>query len=159
MMASNLGSVPIYSNPDSLKRHKSKSKRTRSFTSTRNSDTPRSSSNAATASLEPSTLHSARPALNSRTSSAPIVPLNSGVSTYSQRDSVTSIKDDPFFRNYQNPQSVLLANELRTASYTSQSHDDDAADDSTGQMNRAFTGAEALAKLPVCFQSVDFQIR
>lgn len=35
------------------------------------------------------------------------------------RDSVASIKDDPFFRNYQTPQSVSLARELRSASHNS----------------------------------------
>lgn len=32
-----------------------------------------------------------------------------------QRDSVASLKDDPFFRNYQTPHSVSLSRELRSA--------------------------------------------
>jgi len=72
----------------------------------------------------------------SRTASAPLVPQigsssNSSSSNsnskdprflvlddseaHGQRDSITSIKDDPFFRNYQSPQSLSLARELRSA--------------------------------------------
>jgi hypothetical protein len=39
---------------------------------------------------------------------------------YNIRDSVTSIKDDdPFFRNYQTPQSVGITRELSSAKYSS----------------------------------------
>ncbi|KAM0178197.1 hypothetical protein ACHAPF_003836 [Botrytis cinerea] len=91
-----------------------------------------------------------RPGLGSRTSSAPFVPLSSGggggslgsprfstpieddteealdLHARSYRDSVASIKDDPFFRNYQSPHSVSLARELRSVIYSDRSHDDDA---------------------------------
>ncbi|KAH8590271.1 ras guanine nucleotide exchange factor domain-containing protein [Bisporella sp. PMI_857] len=70
---------------------------------------------------------SSRPSLSSRTSSAPLVPLSKELpklttiedefNTFNFRDSVSSIKDDPFFRNYQTPQSVSLARELRVAAY------------------------------------------
>ncbi|TGO31615.1 hypothetical protein BHYA_0484g00030 [Botrytis hyacinthi] len=90
-----------------------------------------------------------RPGLGSRTSSAPFVPLSSGSNSgsidpprfsttieddteealdlhaRSYRDSVASIKDDPFFRNYQSPHSVSLARELRSVTYSDRSHDDD----------------------------------
>ncbi|KAG0646259.1 Ras guanine nucleotide exchange factor A [Hyphodiscus hymeniophilus] len=71
----------------------------------------------------------ARPSLASRTTSAPQVPAvipskslveDDDFEPYSFRDSVTSIKDDPFFRNYQSPHSVSLARELRSATYLQQ---------------------------------------
>jgi hypothetical protein len=75
-----------------------------------------------------STPRAARSNPTSRTSSAPLLPaikiknsnLLSGeddvdADLYSIRDSVASIKDDPFFRNYQSPNSVSLTRELRTA--------------------------------------------
>ena len=48
---------------------------------------------------------------------------------YSHRDSVTSIKDDPFFRNYQSPHSVSLARELRSATYSLQDLRDEDAEE------------------------------
>jgi hypothetical protein len=45
---------------------------------------------------------------------------------YSHRDSIASIKDDPFFKNYQSPHLVSLARELRSATYSQQHlHDED----------------------------------
>ncbi|KAH8811818.1 ras guanine nucleotide exchange factor domain-containing protein [Xylogone sp. PMI_703] len=41
------------------------------------------------------------------------------------RDSVTSIKDDPFFRNYQSPHTEFLSRELRTASYAERMEEED----------------------------------
>jgi hypothetical protein len=82
-----------------------------------------------------STPRAARPSLASRTSSAPLLPANkvktpnllsegeANVDLYSIRDSVTSIKDDPFFRNYQSPSSVSLARELRSATYSERMRD------------------------------------
>jgi len=69
---------------------------------------------------------SARPSLaGTRTASAPLVPLfeanpsavGNDADVHPQRDSITSIKDDPFFRHYQTPHSVSLARELRSAIY------------------------------------------
>lgn len=87
--------------------------------------------------LSNSTPRTARPSLASRTSSAPLLPaikvkspnLLSGedrvddVDPYSIRDSVASIKDDPFFRNYQTPISAALARELRSATYSERLRD------------------------------------
>jgi hypothetical protein len=87
--------------------------------------------------LSNSTPRTARPSLASRTSSAPLLPaikvkspnLLSGegqvddVDLYSVRDSVASIKDDPFFRNYQTPISAALARELRSAAYSERLRD------------------------------------
>ena len=78
----------------------------------------------------PSTVSSAtprtslRPSLVSR-SSAPLPlariteqpPFEDNLRAYVHRDSVASIKDDPFFKNYQTPHSVSLARELRSATY------------------------------------------
>lgn len=68
---------------------------------------------------------SLRPGLASRNStplaSARIAdqpPFEDDLRAYVHRDSVASIKDDPFFRNYQTPNSVSLARELRSATYS-----------------------------------------
>ena len=81
-----------------------------------------------------STPHSAtRPSLTSRTASAPLVPslrdhkleiLGFESDGHNHRDSIASIKDDPFFRNYQSPQSVSLARELRSATHTEKLRDE-----------------------------------
>ncbi|KAG4431249.1 hypothetical protein IFR05_013271 [Cadophora sp. M221] len=68
---------------------------------------------------------SLRPGLASR-NSAPLAsariaeqpPFEDDLRAYVHRDSVASIKDDPFFRNYQTPNSVSLARELRSATYS-----------------------------------------
>lgn len=101
-----------------------------------------------------------RPGLGSRTASAPFVPLSRGsgsgtldtrfsttieddseegldLHARSYRDSVASIKDDPFFRNYQSPSSVSLARELWSATHFSErSHDDDVFKNSTPRSNK-----------------------
>jgi hypothetical protein len=43
---------------------------------------------------------------------------------YRPRDSVASIKDDPFFHHYQTPQSVSLNREMMTATYEREEDDD-----------------------------------
>ena len=107
---------------------RTKSKRTRSSNPSRDSHHgERASKGSPTStSLTPRT---SRPSLASRTSSAPLVPVNNhpklladddDFDAYSHRDSVASIKDDPFFRNYQSPHSVSLARELRSATYSQQ---------------------------------------
>ena len=59
-----------------------------------------------------------------RTASAPIVPSQGEPQIaiigegHAHRDSITSIRDDPFFKNYQTPQAISLARELRAATYT-----------------------------------------
>ncbi|KAB8290286.1 hypothetical protein EYC80_011151 [Monilinia laxa] len=101
-----------------------------------------------------------RPGLGSRTASAPFVPLRSGTAggslnprfsttieddsqeglalhPRSYRDSIASIKDDPFFRNYQSPNSVSLARELRSATYSDRSHDDDVFRDPPLRSNKS----------------------
>lgn len=116
-----------------------------------------------------------RPGLGSRTSSAPFVPLSSGsgsgnidprISTTieddsqegldlrarSYRDSIASIKDDPFFRNYQSPHSVSLARELRSATYSERAHDDDVFKDPPPRSNRRPSVGNSVDSLsvPVC---------
>jgi hypothetical protein len=105
--------------------HRNKSKRGRSNHTTNPSPTSSTS-----------TPRTARPSLSSRTSSAPLLTATKvktpdllsdegdvDVDLYSIRDSVTSIKDDPFFRNYQTPNSVYLARELRSATYSERVRD------------------------------------
>ncbi|KAM3066765.1 hypothetical protein ACMFMG_011836 [Clarireedia jacksonii] len=88
-----------------------------------------------------------RPGLGSRTSSAPLTtggivePKNSTTKEEdsderSYRDSVASIKDDPFFRNYQSPHSVSLARELKSATYEERSHNDDVFKDPPPRSNK-----------------------
>jgi hypothetical protein len=84
----------------------------------------------------------ARPSVTSRTSSAPSIPQSRDDASqldddnrphdededdhdpgraarpdYRSRDSVASIKDDPFFRHYQTPQSMSMGRELMSATY------------------------------------------
>jgi hypothetical protein len=107
---------------------RTKSKRTRSSNSSRDPNRGEHSTNPSPT-ISSSTPRTARPNLASRTTSAPLLP---GIKVknpnplsgeddidtdlYNIRDSVASIKDDPFFRNYQSPNSVSLTRELRTAS-------------------------------------------
>jgi hypothetical protein len=122
---------------------RTKSKRTRSSNSSRD---PNRGERERSANVSPTISNStprstARPSLASRTSSEPLLPaikvknpnlnhpnLLSGeddvdADLYSIRDSVASIKDDPFFRNYQSPSSVSLARELRSATYSGRLRD------------------------------------
>jgi hypothetical protein len=100
-------------------RRSSTSKRVRSSNTSR--EVPRGIRTTKHSVSSNSTPRSARPSLATRIASAPLVPSNRdlnllGVEEQSNadnhRDSVASIKDDPFFRNYQSPHSVSLAREL-----------------------------------------------
>jgi hypothetical protein len=74
----------------------------------------------------PTTMNVAQGTGNSNTNTQ-IVPLVDGTPRadgrnahrlgHSQRESIASIKDDPFFRNYQTPQLLSLAQEERTAAH------------------------------------------
>jgi hypothetical protein len=75
-----------------------------------------------------------RPGPAARTSSAPLVPLAASRRgpalldddhAHRPRESVTSIKDDPFFRNYQTPHSVSLGRELMSATHGAAGLQDD----------------------------------
>lgn len=55
--------------------------------------------------------------LVSRTSDPTLLLLDDDIDSHSHRGSIASIKDDPFFRNYQSPQSISLAKELRSATH------------------------------------------
>lgn len=119
-----VGVLPIHTPSDGIQRHKSKSKRTKSSNPLRASDPPRSDRTPKAPTV--SDLHGSRPGAKPRTNSAPSVSISKtqpasestgNQHSYSYRDSVTSIKDDPFFRNYQTPQSISLARELRSASH------------------------------------------
>jgi hypothetical protein len=113
---------------------RSKSKRGRSSNPARDPDHTANANFSQT--LSNSTPRTARPGLTARTSSAPLLPAikvktpnllseedEGDVDLYSIRDSVASIKDDPFFRNYQSPSSVSLARELRSATYSERMRD------------------------------------
>lgn len=113
---------------------RSRSKRTQS---TSGREKPRRERGPKESPKSPTTPHSAasssRPSLaGSRTNSAPLVPLyevpkplpiTKEADTHAQRDSIASIKDDPFFRHYQTPHSVSLARELRSAIYSERQGD------------------------------------
>lgn len=110
------------------------SKRARSSLSTRERDGYKSrkdQNTRASSASAGSSPQSTKPSLN-RISSAPPLPIlptdkdaklltiddDSSLDNgdYENRDSVASIKDDPFFWNYQSPNSVNLARELRSVS-------------------------------------------
>ncbi|KAL3417775.1 RasGEF domain-containing protein [Phlyctema vagabunda] len=86
-----------------------------------------------------STPRSAHPALVTRTLSAPQRSarppppvtdiVEEDAQPYTDRDSIASIKDDPFFRNYQSPDTVLLTRELRSATYLDALHGADEEDE------------------------------
>lgn len=91
---------------------------------------------------------SAHPGLASRTDSPPLVPalrdlkldsLEGIFDVYNHhevRGSVTSIKDDPFFRNYQSPHSVSLARELRSVTHSESSRDEQVPKDAPSRSTR-----------------------
>lgn len=92
-----------------------------------------------------------------RTNSAPLVPLleakplpiGKDADTHTHRDSITSIKDDPFFRHYQSPTSVSLARELRSAIYEEREGDGEA---SRLSPTRNKSSSDNPGKLPVSHQ-------
>lgn len=163
MLASgDAGVLPTHSTSENLQRHKSKSKRTRSSNPLRASDPARSDRTSkvstTTSGTGTSSINVSRPNLKGRTNSAPSVPLSkpqppsdSNNNPYSDnyRDSVTSIKDDPFFRNYQSPESVLLAKELRSASHPWNVRDDEGLDNPSAWINKRSTPA-SQATASVC---------
>lgn len=175
MMASGeVGVLPIHATSDGLQRHKSKTKRTRSSNPLCASDPPRTDHNskASTASsgIGSSSTHNSRQGPSQRTNSAPSLPLsnpqlstesNTKLHSSSYRDSVTSIKDDPFFRNYQSPQSVSLAKELRSASYSSNVRDDDSVDNQPSWVNKrstAGTQGAASVRFSICYKWSELRI-
>ena len=109
---------------------RTKSKRTRSSNSHHNGERASKASALASPASTGSTPHASQPNLISCTSSAPLGPLSNNqnkleaidddVYAYSPRDSVASIREDPFFRNYQSPHSVSLGRELRSATFSQQ---------------------------------------
>jgi len=91
-----------------------------------------------------------------RTHSAPLVPLfeakplpaGKEADTHTPRDSIASIKDDPFFRHYQSPHSVSLARELRSAIYEERQGDGDASKPLPSPSRKKST-SDSPVKLPV----------
>ena len=162
MLASGeVGVLPINSTSDNLQQHKSKSKRTRSSNALRASEPPRSDRMSKASTTSSGTITSSsnvsRYSQKPRTNSTPNIPLgnsqsssesNSNPFSDNYRDSVASIKDDPFFRNYQTPQSVLLAKELRLASRPSNSKDDAELDNPPTWINkRSAPASQATASV------------
>lgn len=141
---------------DSLRRTKS-SKSIHTRPPLRSSETTPIERTYIKSSILPSQNSIPRLALTPRTSSAPVVPqtkenfkpnINGDSRAYCHRDSVSSIKYDPFFRNYQTPQSVSLAREFRSASYSSNPRDESNPDDVPAPSGRLPTANLALE--PVC---------
>lgn len=135
---------------------RTKSKRTRSSQSKdghRERLQKKSASPGGTSNSTPRT----RPSLTSRTTSAPLVSslrdpklevIGFDPDGHSHRDSITSIKDDPFFRNYQSPHSVSLGRELRSATNTEKLRDEASPRDSSAQM--AGRMMDDSVNIPVC---------
>jgi hypothetical protein len=132
---------------------RSKSKRTRSSHTLRESSRKDHNPKTLTATT--------RPHLTERTSSAPLVPVSrdkgpdlmtTGNETdrYKHRDSVASISEDPFLRNYRTPNSVSLARELRSATYSEHSHDGGASKDLLSRSNQR-PAADGSVNLPVSY--------
>jgi hypothetical protein len=140
----------------SLLPSRSKSKRTRSSNTSRESS--RRDHTAKSPTSTSSTPRTTRPSLGAtRTASAPLVPLSRDtdhviigeeLDPFSQRDSVASIKDDPFFRNYQSPHSVSLARELRSATYSERLRDEASPKDPPPRSNKR-PSVDDSVKLPV----------
>ncbi|TVY49626.1 Ras guanine nucleotide exchange factor A [Lachnellula occidentalis] len=77
-----------------------------------------------------------------------------GSNGHEQRDSITSVQDDPFFRNYQSPHSVSLAKELRSATYSNRHRDDGTPEEpDTRSPNKPFVDNAVKSKLPLPPQS------
>ncbi|CZT08758.1 related to aimless RasGEF (aleA) [Rhynchosporium graminicola] len=102
---------------------------------------------------------SPRPSLPHR-NSAPLTsariaeqpPLEGDLRAYIHRGSVSSIKDDPFFRNYQSPTSVSLARELRSATYSNADPPPSALDlsiETSGNSNSQIRGGMADINIAV----------
>lgn len=157
------------SNDASVLPARSKSKRSRTSSSSTSKESSRRAPDQTSKAAAPSssTSRSGRPSLTARTSSAPLVPLSKETpiavgdeAVFNHRDSVTSIKDDPFFRNYQSPNSVSLARELRSATYTDRLHNESLPENS----NKRPT-VDNSVNLPVCstllpnqFTNADLQL-
>ncbi|TVY31175.1 Ras guanine nucleotide exchange factor A [Lachnellula hyalina] len=72
-----------------------------------------------------------------------------GSNGHEQRDSITSVQDDPFFRNYQSPHSVSLAKELRSATYMNRYRDDGTPEEPPPRSpNRPLVDNAVKLKLP-----------
>lgn len=107
---------------------------------------------------------SERPAIAARTSSAPLLSVNEDLSSdaYSHRnsygrESIASIKDDLFFRNYQSPQSMSLAKELRSATYTEHMRKDKTISDEPpprSEMRPSVASMDNSVNLPVCWPNL-----
>lgn len=135
--------------------------RTKSKRSLKSSKEPRGGDNSIPAS--PSTPNtnprtSVRPGLATRISSAPLLPRTSehtlsvdeDLDVYSPRDSIASIKDDPFFRNYQSPQSISLARELRSATNSERMREERAAPNDPPPRSAKRPSVDNSVNLPVC---------
>jgi hypothetical protein len=136
---------------------RTKSKRTQSSNS-KEGHRERLQKKAASPTTSNSTPRSARPSITTRTASAPLVPsirdpkleiIGFDPDGHSQRDSITSIKDDPFFRNYQSPHSVSLARELRSATYTERLRDEGVPKDPPAR-SASIPSMDDSVNLPVC---------
>ncbi len=105
-----------------------------------------------------------RAGLISRTSSAPLLTrgteqaqlflVDEALDEYSHsiasRDSITSIKDDPFFRNYQSPHSISLSRELRSATYSERMREENTAPDEPPPRSAKRPSVDNSVNLPVC---------
>lgn len=137
---------------------RSKSKRTRSSHTSRESSRKDHNPKSPTAAT--------RPQLTERTSSAPLVPVSrergpdtitirGEVDQFKHRDSVASISEDPFLRNYRTPHSVSLARELRSATYSEHARDGGTSKDQSYRANQR-PSAENSVNLPVSYLTLRY---
>lgn len=105
-----------------------------------------------------------RPSLTTRTSSAPLVPQSESkrsstsgrkkeADIHVQRDSVASIKDDPFFKHYQTPHSVSLARELKSAIHEETQGDEERSTSSPSRPGRKHA-SDGFVNMPVSLMLV-----
>lgn len=149
---------------------RSKSKRTRSSNPSRTETTTPRGDRGTTTTTTPLTStspipRSSRPGAVSRTISAPLVPLSKESSNitpgeddfdaYGLRESVASIRDDPFFRNYQSPNSVSLTRELKSATYADRMSEEEIQPPPRSSKRPS---VDHSVQLPVCFPQLPFLI-
>jgi hypothetical protein len=176
------GVLPVHPTSDGLQRHKSKSKNPRSSNSSRNDDTTRdrtsrtsttssstavsstygdrASRNSTTSSATAiDSAHSSRPGPNPRANSSPTLPFSKAHDLHAyNRESVASVADDPFFRNYQTPQSVSLARELRSASYSTNTHEDDTVGDTQVWKKAGASSTQAKTALHSGMENINIAV-
>lgn len=90
-------------------------KSSREYTSNTHRPIPTPSKSTPNTALRPTNLSTGPLAVSTNRENVPLIS-SPAAHSHVYRDSVLSLKDDPFFRNYTSPQSEVLARELRSLS-------------------------------------------